>query len=261
MKLNRNELRKIQYDFNSCSNRLLQANFQDYTGVLAKFIKYIETTQIIIEYITGCGDCAIDLEQVVKEVQQSYGRCIFSTGDTDEEEVCNVFAILKYLAETKVEIHYAVARGYSSSNKYQDLIKGFNDRFVMVLIRHIETYLTKVGIDMGLDEKGVYNVTVNSGQAIIATDNANVTASNSVSVDLDELQKLILAVQKTSAELQPEEQEIISDSLEAIDAEVKAEKPKKGLIKTAITSLKAIKGTTEFAAAIAALIQFITQFV
>lgn len=50
--------------------------------------------------------------------------------------------------------------GYSSSDKIQDKIKGFNNRFVMVLLRHIERYLTKVGIDMGLDDKIVYNVTV-----------------------------------------------------------------------------------------------------
>ena len=50
----------------------------------------------------------------------------------------------------------------------------------MVLIRHIERYLTKVGIDMGLDEKVVYNVTVQNGQAIIANDNANVTATANV---------------------------------------------------------------------------------
>ena len=66
-----------------------------------------------------------------------------------------------------------VAMGYSHSKGYQDKIKGFNDRFVMVLIRHIERYLTKVGIDMGLDEKIIYNVTVENGQAIIATDSVS----------------------------------------------------------------------------------------
>ena len=30
----------------------------------------------------------------------------------------------------------------------------------MVLIRHVESYLTKVGIDMGVDEQNVFNVTV-----------------------------------------------------------------------------------------------------
>ena len=39
MKLNRKELRKIQYDFNSCSNRLLQANYEDYADVLGKGVE------------------------------------------------------------------------------------------------------------------------------------------------------------------------------------------------------------------------------
>ena len=33
----------------------------------------------------------------------------------------------------------------------------------------MESYLTKVGIDMGIDEKNIYNVTVQNGQAIKGT--------------------------------------------------------------------------------------------
>lgn len=80
MKLNRKELRKIQYDFNSCSNRLLQADYGDYgdyAGVLAKFVKYMDSTPIITEYICGCGSCDWNLEEEIKKVQGSYGRLIF----------------------------------------------------------------------------------------------------------------------------------------------------------------------------------------
>lgn len=167
MRLNRNELRKIQYDFNSISNRLLRADFNDYTSILGKFLTYIESTPIIFDYIKDCGECDYDFEAEVKDVQKSYGRLIFSTGDTQEEEIRNVYAILRYLVDTKNSIFLGVAMGYSHSDKYQDKIRGFNDRFVMVLIRHIECYLTKVGIDMGLDDKVIYNVTVHNGQAII----------------------------------------------------------------------------------------------
>ena len=137
MRLNRKDLRKIQYDFNSFSNRLLQANFQDYIDVLGIFLNFVNSTQIISDYISGCGKCDWDLENEVKQVQSSYGRMIFSTGNTEEEEVRNVYAVMQY----------------SASDKYQDKVKGFNERFVMVLIRHVERYLTKIGIDMGLDEK------------------------------------------------------------------------------------------------------------
>ena len=154
-------------------------------------------------------------------------------------------------------MHYGIGMGYSSSTKFQDTIKAFNERFVMVLIRHIERYLTKVGIDMGLDDKITYNVTVQNGQAIIATDNANVSATNTVGTDAGELAKLIAAVRGASDGLTPEEREIVADSLEVIETEASAEKPKKGMLRTAIAALKNIKGITEFGEAVIALSKFV----
>ena len=257
MRLNRKELRKIQYDFNSIACRLLQADFQDYTGVLGKFLNYIDSTPIIIDYINGCGQCDWDLAKEVNDVQVSYGRLIFSTGDTDEEEVRNVYAVLHYLADNGNSVYRGIAMGYSTSKNYQDKIRGFNDRFVMVLIRHVERYLTKVGIDMGLDEKIVYNVTVENGQAIIATDGSTVTATNQVGTDGGELAKLIAAVQSATGSLPPEDKEAVMESLEVIEAEASAEKPKKSMLKTALATLNAIKGVADFGAAVAALIQFV----
>ena len=47
---------------------------------------------------------------------------------------------------------------------------------------------------MGVDEQNVFNVTVNKGQAIIANDNASVTATANIGADASELEKLIAAV-------------------------------------------------------------------
>lgn len=47
-------------------------------------------------------------------------------------------------------------------NKWQDNVKEFNDRVVLVLINNVNDYLTGIGIDMGLDENVVWNV--NGGQ-------------------------------------------------------------------------------------------------
>lgn len=259
MKLNRKELRKIQYDFNSFANRLLQADFQDYTGVLGKFLNYIDSTPIIIDFIKDCGECDWDLASEVNDVQSSYGGMIFGTGDTEEEEIRNVYAVLHYLADNNNSVYRGVAMGYSHSKNYQDKIKGFNDRFVMVLIRHIERYLTKVGIDMGVDEKIIYNVTVENGQAIIATDGSTVNATNQVGTDGGELAKLIAAVQAATGSLTPEDKEAVQESLEVIEAETSAEKPKKSMLRTALATLNTIKGMAEFGAAVAALAQFVGQ--
>ena len=258
MRLNKTELKKILYDFNSYSNRLLQADFEDYLDVLGKFLKYIESTPIIMDYIKDCGECELDLAKEVEEVSGSYGREIFSTGDTEDEEVRNVYGTLKYIVENKINVPYGVAFGYSSSKHYQDKIKGFNERFVMVLIRYIEGYLSKVGIDMGLDDKKVYNVTFLDGLAIIATDHATVTATNQVGLSESDLERLVIAVRNAVEGLTPDEQETVTDSLEVIENEAKAEKPRKGLLKTAVKALQGIKGTVEFGAAVAAIVQFVT---
>lgn len=63
MKLNRAELRKVLYDFNSISNRLLQADFQDYTTVVSKFVEFIKKTPVIYDYIIDCGPCEQDMKQ------------------------------------------------------------------------------------------------------------------------------------------------------------------------------------------------------
>lgn len=257
MKLNRKELRKIQYDFNSFANRLLQADFRDYTNVLKKFIKYIECTSIIFDYICGCGDCDMDIEASVKQVQNSYGRKLFFIGETDEEEVRNVYAILKYITDNNLEVHYGIATGYSSSNKFRDKVKGFNDRFVMVLIRHLERYLTKVGIDMGVDEKITYNVTVRDGQVIIATDGTTVNATNQIGIDAQRLNELISDIRNILNTLSENDQDTVRECLDVIEIEADSEVPRKSMLKTAINTLKNIKGVTEFSAAVAALAQFV----
>lgn len=260
MKLNRSKLKKIIYDFNSISNRLMQADFNDYNGVLSKFLNYCNDTAIISDYITDCGACTQNLDEEVKEVSASYGNCIFTLGDTDDEEVRNVYAILTYIVEHNIEIHFGLAWGYALSKKYQDKVKGFNDRVVLVLIRHVERYLTKVGIDMGLDEKSTYTITVHNGQVNVANDNATITAVNSNSgIDRETLVNLIQNVRAASQELPSDDAEVVSDSLETIEAEALSEHPKKGLLRTAITGIKAVKGPIEFVAAVTTLLQFLSN--
>lgn len=115
MKLNKRELRKILYDFNSYANRLIQANYGDYTGVLQKYLNYLDSTPIITDYIKSCGDCDVNVEEDVKKVQHSYGREIFAPGDTEEEEVRNIYAILRYIANENIDVYDAIAIGYARS--------------------------------------------------------------------------------------------------------------------------------------------------
>ena len=259
MNLNKKDLRKIMYDFNSISNRLMQADFHDYNSILKKFLMFISNTEIINEFIKDCGNCEFNLEEEFSQIQNSYGTLTFTLGETVHEEVCNVFAYLNFINDNDIDICDRIAMGYSGSTKYQDMVKGFNDRVVYVLIRHIEGYLTKIGIDMGVDEKNAFNITIKNGQVNIANDNSTLTAYNNISFNLNELDKLIEDVKKISQkeQLSSDDEEQLNCNLEVISEELKSKQPRKSFIKTAVEGMKMIKGTAEFGAAITTLIQFV----
>ena len=262
MNLNRAELRKVMYDFNSIANRLMKAEFEDYGGVLKKFLAFLADCPVILAYLDDCGSSTIpDIKAEVDEVVESYGDAIFSTGNTAAEENANILAVLRYLDDKNIDVR-EVVMGYSHSDKYNDKVKGFNERFAFVMIRNIEGYLTKMGIDMGLDENVKYNITVTNGQVNVANDAAIINATVNNGIDGMRLQQLLSEVQKAcSAGLTQEDAEAAHGSLEVIQEELSKPKPRKRFIQTAITALSAIKGTAEFAAAVVALVQFVQAII
>ena len=262
MRLNRKDLKKIDYDFRILANRLFKTDFNDYNRVLAMLIRFVNDTEIIHDYIFDCGKCDQDLKREFEEVKT--GNAIFSLGETEAEEVRNIYAILCFIVENNICVYSSIGFSYSRSNKFQEVISDFNDRVVMIFIQHIESYLTKVGIDMGLDENNSYNITVNGGQVNIANDNSSINANNTVySLDENKLQELIQDVSNKadSPSVSNEEKGIISSSLDVISQEFKSKEPRKSYIKTAVSCIKAIKGTVELGAAIATLLQFLQPYI
>ena len=83
--------------------------------------------------------------------------------------LCSITKILNLFRVSRInKIFYRKTSGtISSSNKFDDKIKGFNEKNSKILIGHIEDYLTKLGIDMGMDDNAMYNISYNQGQVNI----------------------------------------------------------------------------------------------
>jgi len=78
------------------------------------------------------------------------------------------------------------------------------------------------------------------------------------SVNAAELKQLIADLKAVVPEDMPKaDKEALHEGVETIESELAQQKPKRSLVNTAIKVLQAIKGTTEFAAVVAALVQFI----
>lgn len=263
MEVSKIELKILIKEFLSASNRVLRAGYEIYSTELSKFIRFLDTHELISEYIKSCGEPEYDIAQEVDEVTHSYGRSIFSLGSTDEKEVANIYAVVKYMADNNIDGRSYVFYGYSTSKKFQEKVNAFGNEFIRVLITHIENYLTRISIQMGLDDKTTVNVNIENStlantQVNVASKGSAITTNQTV-CDMERLQKLIRELLNSASDLNEEDRETVNDCIETIST-ITDEKPKKGIIKMALNTLKGIAGTTEFIAAATAIVQFVEQY-
>lgn len=263
MEVNKTELKILIKGFLTASNRVLRAGFEIYPSELSKFIRFIDTHELISNYIKSCGEPEYDTQEEVETVSSSYGNSIFSLGSTVEKEVANIYAVTKYLADNNYDGRSYVFYGYSSSKKYQDKVNGFGDQFIRILINHIENYLTRINIQMGLDDNTVVNVNIKNSTLTNAqvnvTSDGNSIVTNTNTFDVDQLNKLIGDLINASSNLNNDDKQSVEECIETIET-ISEEKPKKSIIKMALKTLKGIAGTTEFVAAATSIIQFVEQY-
>lgn len=258
MEVTKVDLKILIKEFLTASNRVLRAGYEVYATELSKFVRFLEKHELIYDYIKSCGEPEYDVAEEVEKVCRSYGRCIFSLGSTDEGEVANIYAVIKYLVDNNYEGRSFVYYGYSSSKKFQEKVNGFGDSFIRVLITHIENYLTRISIQMGLDEKTTVNVNIeNSTLSNVASDGSSIVANQSV-CDTEQLQKLLDKLLSETSGMDEDDKQTVNDCVETI-ATITDENPKKGIIRMALNTLKGISGTAEFLAAVTAIVSFVQQ--
>ena len=159
---------------------------------------------------------------------------MFSFGPSTEEESFQIYCLLKYISENVAYPEYSFHSIYRHS-KWQDNVKEFNDRVVLVLINNVNDYLTRVGIDMGLDENTTWNVS--GGQVNVANGNAVINATQNNGVEMSEMENLIKQIMDSVYSLEKEDAETIVDSIEMIRDELQKPEPKGKIISNGIKLL------------------------
>lgn len=130
-----------------------------------------------------------------------------------------------------------------------------NSQYKLSLIKHGESYTLDFIFKEGTTMQSI-NVTGSGNSVAIANNNSTATVTSS-SEKINELEKLIQEVQNHAVEgLSEDERQRVDEGLSFIESEGKADTPRKTIIKGVLDGLKAIKGTVQFASAVAALIKF-----
>lgn len=262
MELNKIELKKITHDFNILSSRMMRVRFDEYNMVLKKFISFIENHEIIMDYLNQ-GDLGdFDAAKEYKEVTTSNGHLIFDFGPTAEEESFQIYAILRHVLENNLDISRGMSFHYGV-NKFQEVIKEFNDRVLLVLIQNIEGHLTKIGFEMGMDENTYW--VVSGGQVNIANNNSTIHASQYNGVSLEDVNRLVNNIFDNLSDVTNENKETITDAVTMIRDELLKPKPKRAIILNGIKLLSPIVtilgGISVAAENIQKFIEYVKQFI
>lgn len=253
MKMNRIELKEIMSDFNRHSSRLLQADYNDYIDALKRFLNFIETNEFINNFIQDCGGFCAEFEEDFNKVVTS-GNAVFRFSLDDKKETSEIYSLIKLICDKNYNrLPHSLLFAYSPSQKYNDMLKVFNHRVIVAFINHIEGYMTKVGIEMGLDTNVTYNI--NGNQVNVANDNATINATQNNGIDPDELKKLMGSMRESlSTELSDEDKKEAEECIDIIEQELQSNTPNEEKVKTRFKLLRRIDGGVKFASACCSLL-------
>lgn len=237
MELNKIELKKITHDFSIISSRMMRVKYDEYNRVLKKFLAFVDNNEIIKDYIMTGNVGEFDAKVEYEQVTTSGGRLVFDFGPSSEEESFQIYAVLKHVSESDSDISRGMMFQYGVNNR-QEVVKEFNDRVLLVLIQNIEGHLTKIGYDMGMNEKVYWNVS--GGQVNIASDYATINATQNNGLVVDEINKMAEAILGNLSGVSVEDVETITDSVNMIRDELLKPEPKRAIISNGIKLLAPI---------------------
>lgn len=259
--ITKKQIKNNSRDFRTVANRVLNSDFDAFDDNLKRLMNHINNNIIIKEYIDSCtqNDDIFDIKEEVEQVSGGYGQYIFESFIDERKELVYTYQLLTYITENNIKFR-GYTYPYSSSNKYQDKVKGFNDKVVLPFVNSIDGNYERICVEMGLDETTPFNITINGGQVNIAKDDATINATQNIYSEIDELVNQVKNNIETidNSDLRNE----IIDNIEGLQEELKKNNPKKGIINSIVSSLKLIlpkiKSATELFAAITQIIAFVT---
>ncbi|MDT2471677.1 hypothetical protein P7D68_15855 [Enterococcus avium] len=252
MEINKKDLKKTSRKFRQLASRTLNAHYNEVNSIIRMFVEYIDDTPIIIEYIQSIIAEYPNLQDEIDQVSKSYGHLVLSTGDTTEQEISSIYQILKFISENSSVQTFALGWGYTSSKKYQDMVKEFGNRVIMPFVDGINVYLSDIATDMGYDEESRFMINVSGGQAQvnISNDNSTLNATQNIQINKSEIDSVISEL-KSNLEAELTDNEILKNLLisqiQLIESEAVESKPKKEVLKTAISAIQTLLQTVPLA--------------
>lgn len=140
MEISKKELRKISRKFRTLASNVINSHYEEQNANLEEMINFVEQTSLIMEYLNSLEYNVDGLENILNEVNSSYGNKSLSLGNDSYKRTYLLYRAFSYM--TKNSLHtYNFGWYYANSCKYQDMAKAFGDRMVYPFVVGIENYI------------------------------------------------------------------------------------------------------------------------
>lgn len=239
--IDKKDFEKYDLKFRRMASNLLRSSERDFLNNVKKFIDYVESCDLILEFINRNNSIKYDIPKIINHRSDGYKRS-FEVGYKQEEAISMTYQLLKYCSLLEGREAFSIYFMYNGEDNYNEMVKSFNEHISKILIDNILMYLEDRRIDMKEDGKITINVNGQGGQVIYGTDNSNIVATQNNNFNSDE--NLLSAFEILKNELlkdkniDSDEKEEIVESVELAIETCKSNKPKRTIIKTAISTLK-----------------------
>ena len=147
--MTRKELRKISLQYRTLSSQMLKIDSQEEINCIKIFFDYITNTSFIMEYISECHKEDYDFAEIYNN--KSWNN-ILTLPDSQEAIIDYGYQLLQYILDGPKQLH-VLAFGYTSSNKFKDMIAAFMRKTIEPFVTAIKSYLELSLIDSPEDEQ------------------------------------------------------------------------------------------------------------
>ncbi len=261
--INEKELKMLSYNFRTVASRLLSTDFDDAMDNLKRFISFIDTNPVLYDYV----DKKMNKVYNINDIYNTRGyRDRYPIPHSEDEEISFTYQLLNYALENISE-YFRLASGYSYSTKLQDQVNSFNKSVVLPFVNHIISYLERISIEMGVNNRKEVSINISGGtvgQFNFSQDGSVIHANNNLIVnDIEQFNKLSEDLSKLfkNSPIEEDEQEEIKDILDVTKEQLLAENPKKGIIKICKERLKNAKNIVKEGTAIYMTIKSLVELI
>lgn len=241
----RAEVKKLSREFRVIASQLLRTAYEDGINNLKRFIKFIESKPLIYNFILKNQVIKYKIPSLINSLSSTQDR--YKIPDTKEEEISHTYQLLKYGLEIFSDyFHFPLVVGGYSGSKIQTQVDEFNKTVVSSFVYRIEGYLNDLLIDLGDDDQSIIHIQIGNLYGGIMSQERSITQINDfrkatlgggvagrdingavintvsqyMGTSKDEILRLIGALRQELPNLEPDSQDVATESLDALEEEV-----------------------------------------